>query len=146
MGLKKMPASDVKHLVVHCSATKADQNFHAADIDRWHRAQGWSKIGYHYVITRDGTTEKGRLDDEPGAHAHGVNTKSLGICMVGGIDKDGKPEDNFTDDQKNSLYALLTQLAIKFNDPTVLGHRDLPGVNKACPSFDVRAWLKTRTA
>ena len=31
----------------------------------------------------------------------------------------------------------------RFPQIKIVGHRDLPGVNKACPSFDVAGWLKS---
>ena len=129
-------------LVVHCSATKPDQDIGAADIDRWHTKNGWAGIGYHRVIRRDGTLEKGRHIDFVGAHARPWNYRSIGICLVGGVDKDGKPEDNFTPTQKKVLRAVLTEWLDEYPDAEVIGHRDVPGVKKACPSFDVKSWFK----
>lgn len=136
------PIQSVDLIVVHCSATRATDDIGAKDIDRWHKQRGWFEIGYHYVIRRDGTIEKGRPDDKPGAHARGYNHKSLGICLAGGVAPNGKtPENNFTPHQFASLATLLKQLKAKHPNAEILGHRDLPGVNKACPSFDVREWL-----
>lgn len=129
-------------VVIHCSATKPDMDIGAKDIDRWHRQKGWRKIGYHYVIKRDGTIEEGRDLGEVGAHARGINSKSVGICMAGGIADDGKSEDNFTDEQWNALGPLVNQMKVAFPDAEVLGHRDLPNVAKDCPCFDVREWWK----
>lgn len=132
----------VDFIVIHCSATRASQDdVDAAVIRGWHRKQGWLDIGYHYVIKRDGTVEKGRADTVPGAHARGFNECSLGICLVGGVAEDGKtPEANFTAWQWESLRKLVTELKQRYPLAEVLGHRDLPNVNKACPSFDVRSW------
>lgn len=47
-------------IIIHCSATRAGQDFTAADIDRWHRARGFRSIGYHFVIRLDGTIEPGK--------------------------------------------------------------------------------------
>ena len=55
----------------------------AAQIDAWHRAQGWNKIGYHYVVRMDGTVEEGRLLSEVGAHVRGLNRQAIGICFTG---------------------------------------------------------------
>lgn len=143
MAMKKMAPSDVKYIAVHCSATKAHQDFHAEDIDRWHRAKGWAKIGYHGVIARDGTLEGGRPLDEPGAHVQGYNHESIGICMVGGLDAEGEPENNFTVAQFDTLHDTLKNLLIKFPLAEIKGHRDFPGVKKACPCFSVRDWLST---
>jgi N-acetylmuramoyl-L-alanine amidase len=141
-------------LVIHCSATPADADIGAREIKRWHRLEGWLDIGYHYVIRRDGTVEVGRPDDRPGAGVHGENLHTLHVCLVGGVnrvkDRDGKddvdgprwdmlPANNFTDEQWHSLYTLTLELTKKH--PSIVkavGHRDFPGVKKACPCFDVR--------
>lgn len=114
----------------------------AEEIRRWHLRRGWFDIGYHYVIRRNGKIEKGREDDVPGAHARGFNHLSLGICLVGGVAEDKKtPENNFTPEQFDSLASLLTGLKFDYPDAEIVGHRDLPNVTKACPSFDVKEWL-----
>ena len=74
----------IDSIIVHCSATKAGQDFTAADIDRWHRERGFNGIGYHYVIRLDGRLEKGREIDLAGAHCKGWNERSVGICYIGG--------------------------------------------------------------
>lgn len=104
--------------------------------------RGWSDVGYHYVITRDGRIQVGRPLDRAGAHAKGYNQSSIGICYVGGVSEgDHKPEDNRTDDQKLAMYELIVRLSERFHISDVLGHCDLPKVTKACPSFDVKEWL-----
>ena len=128
-------------VVVHCSATQPRMDIGVKEIDFWHRERGWFSCGYHYIIRRDGTLEKGRPDDRPGAHARGYNKDSLGICLVGGIDDRGRAEDNFTVAQYNKLYELLLNLVGMYKIHTVIGHGDLPHVNKACPSFDVQEFL-----
>lgn len=132
------------HIVVHCSATGPDQHIGAKDIDRWHRAKGWNGIGYHYVIKRDGTLETGRPDDTIGAHVEGQNATSVAICMVGGVDANDvtKARDNFTSIQNYTLRQVLADMKAKYPDAEILGHRDFPGVKKACPSFDVRSFVK----
>lgn len=143
-----MPIKEVKYLVVHCSATPASRDIGAAEIRTMHRRQGWRDIGYHYVIRRDGRVEKGRPDNEPGAHVQGYNSVSLGICMVGGVKPDMTAECNFTEAQFASLTKLLAELHTAHPNARVCGHRDLsPDRNgdgkvtpgewvKACPTFD----------
>lgn len=88
---------DVRVLSVsHCAATKPDMDIGAAEITRWHKAKGYFTIGYHYVIRRNGKIENGRPIEQPGAHAQGHNAESIGICMAGGIDENGKPQCNYT--------------------------------------------------
>lgn len=133
---------ETTHIIIHCSATPAKMDVDAKEIDRWHRAKGWLKIGYHFVIKRDGTIEAGRVVDEIGAHAKGYNYCSLGICMVGGMDaKNAKPENNFTASQWDSLDKLVKDMESKYPGAHIIGHCEVePG--KACPSFDVQEWLK----
>lgn len=131
-------------IAIHCSATSEKQNFGAADINKWHRAKGWACIGYHYVIKRDGTIEQGRKESQVGAHVADWNAVSLGICLIGGVDADDhtKAEDNFTPEQYASLKDLILELKTRYPKAKIQGHRDFPKVAKACPCFDVAAWLK----
>lgn len=130
-------------IVVHCAATQAKTDIGAADIDRWHRGQGWQAIGYHYVIRRDGRVEEGREEDKIGSHVQNHNARSIGICMIGGVADDGKTaENNFTTEQFASLKQLVARLKTKYPNAVVQGHRDFPGVAKACPSFSVKDWVK----
>jgi len=136
---------DINKIIIHCSATKPSMDVCAEDIRQWHRGKGWDDIGYHYVIKRDGTLEKGRDMRTAGAHAKGHNFSSAGICLIGGIDEEKNADDNFTLKQYNTLIQLISFLEMTFPIEEVLGHRDLPDVNKDCPCFDVRAWLKFET-
>lgn len=129
-------------LVVHCAATRPSQDIGAKEIFAWHRKNGFIAIGYHYVIRRDGTLETGRPDDVVGAHAVGANANSVGICMVGGVDDKLQPENNFTPAQFITLKSLLSTLKEKYPTAQVIGHRDVPGTKKACPSFDAKGWAK----
>lgn len=135
-------------LVIHCSATKPSMDLTAATVRKWHMQQGWADIGYHWFIRRDGTVEKGRKETEVGAHVQGWNTRSLGICLAGGVsEKDGTtPEMNYTAEQWLALETLCTEVLRRH--PTirsVIGHRDT-GAKKACPSFDAKEWWANRAA
>jgi N-acetylmuramoyl-L-alanine amidase len=130
-------------IVLHCSATRGVQDIGAADIDRWHKAQGWSRIGYHFVIRRNGKVETGRPVGDVGSHVKGHNHDSVGICMVGGLDdRTWKPTPNFTAAQWKALEGLVGRLVKTYPKAKVLGHRDFPGVAKACPTFAARTWAK----
>lgn len=132
----------INKIFVHCSATKPTQNIGVDEIRKMHTDRGWSDIGYHYVIKRDDTIQVGRPVEKKGAHAKGHNSDSIGICLVGGIDKDGKPDANFTIGQYLSLIQLLTRLKIEYEltDEDIYGHRDVS--SKACPCFDIHELLK----
>ena len=77
-------------IIIHCSAVRPNQTSSAKEIDLWHRKRGWSGIGYHYVVRRDGTIETGRPEAKVGAHCLNHNKYSIGVCYEGGLDADGK--------------------------------------------------------
>lgn len=141
-------------IAVHCSATPPSMpNIGAVEIDKMHRQRSFACIGYHYVIKRDGTIERGRPINTIGAHIEGYNSVSLGICLVGGIDDKGRPVNNYTPEQFIALKELILTLQQTRPFALVLGHRDFsPDKNhdgvispneymKACPCFDVREWM-----
>lgn len=132
----------INYIIIHCSATKAGQDFRAKDIDRWHRERGWDGIGYHKVIDLDGTIEPGRSEAKPGAHCKGHNSDSIGICYIGGLDKNGKPADTRTELQKAALAGLVAGYKRRFPNAKVVGHRDMPNVHKACPCFNAKEEYK----
>jgi len=137
--MKKRHRTDF--IAIHCSATQNKNAINAAVIRDWHvNERGWSDIGYHYVIKTDGTVENGRDLMSVGAHVQGYNSRSIGICLVGGVDKANNPVNNFTKEQFKSLRDLLSGLLRAFPNAVIQGHRDFPGVKKACPCFDVREW------
>lgn len=158
--------NNIDSIIIHCSATKAGADLKAKDIDRMHKQRGFNRIGYHYVINLDGTIETGRPLTMEGAHCNtkgfsGVsyNRHSIGICYIGGLDKNGKPADTRTEAQKKALKNLVVELCGKYEICEVLGHRDTsPDLDddgevepkewiKACPCFDVNSefpnFLKT---
>jgi N-acetylmuramoyl-L-alanine amidase len=133
-----------KYIVIHCAATRASMDVGAKEIGQWHKQRGWSGIGYHFVIRRDGRVERGRAESAIGSHVAGHNSNTLGVCLVGGLGegKGWPPENNFTQAQWAALRTLLREMIDRYPGATILGHRDFPGVAKACPSFDARAWAK----
>lgn len=126
---------NIKELIVHCSATPEGKDFTVSQIREWHLQRGFSDIGYHYVIYRDGSIHIGRDESVIGAHCTSHNTNSIGVCYIGGCASDGKtPKDTRTTEQKQSLVKLLKELKTKYPQASIHGHRDF--ANKACPSFD----------
>lgn len=139
-----MSMNKITHIVVHYSATFEDQNLTVKDIDKMHKARGWSGVGYHYVIRRDGVVEKGRPDNQVGAHVGGQNSGKIGICAIGGVNRKTGPDvgvDNRTAAQIKSQVALIKSLLIKHPKAKVVGHRDLAPTQ--CPGFDVIPWWKS---
>ena len=146
----------IDYIIVHCSATQAKSDIGATEIDRMHRARGFWGCGYHYIIRRNGLIESAsagnrcRPLDRAGAHVGncgaGWNKRSIGICLVGGIDSKGNAENNFTEEQFKSLKELLDYLNCTFPKCTIMGHRDLIKLThsapKDCPCFEVKDFLK----
>lgn len=149
---------DKDYLIVHCAATPPSFNGDSRDIHRWHLQQGWRGCGYNEVITRSGerqTAERGyptrALDDIPahvGDCGRGWNSRSIGICLIGGVDKNGVPEMNFTPEQFASLRDAINDYVVRYPKITkdnIIGHRDLikktGAPYKACPSFSVQEWM-----
>ena len=87
-------------LVVHCTATPAGRPVGRDTVDSWHRQRGWSGIGYHYLVSLDGIVETGREEARVGAHCQHHNAHSIGICYVGGTDREGRPADTRTEAQR----------------------------------------------
>jgi N-acetylmuramoyl-L-alanine amidase len=143
----------INTIVIHCSASREGKKLSLADITAGHKARGFNAVGYHYVILLDGTVERGRPESVPGAHVQGHNAKSIGVCYVGGLAKDGTPKDTRTPAQLAAMRTLVDSLRRRYPNARVCGHRDLsPDLNgdgkiqprewmKQCPCFDVQAWL-----
>ncbi len=133
-------------IIIHCTYTPPDMDVSAKDIDRWHKERGWSGCGYHFVIKRDGTVEKGRPVGTMGAHARGYN-KHIGIALVGGAKRleDGMLDDecNFNFKQYESLEYLIEELSETYATRyEVLGHCDLPNTEKTCPNFNASEFAR----
>lgn len=140
---------EIDTLIIHCSATPPDMDIGADTIRKWHvEGNGWADIGYTYVIRRSGLIEPGRdldkdgdIEEEVGAHAAGHNSHSLSICMVGGVDKNGKADCNFTFKQWASLDWLVHDIIGRIPNPVeLIGHRTVDS-GKECPSFDASCLL-----
>lgn len=130
-----------KYVTIHCSATPEGREISAETISKWD-IERFNQVSYHYVIEIDGTVKNTLPLDRLGAHVGGHNSNNIGICYVGGLDADGNPKDTRTDAQKSAMVGLLDELHGKFGALQVLGHKDWPNVQKACPCFDVKSWLQ----
>lgn len=82
---------EINLIVLHCSATRVNQDFPIEALKACHKARGFKSVGYHYYITKDGTLYPCRPEREVGAHARHYNAHSIGICYEGGLDENGKP-------------------------------------------------------
>jgi len=126
----------IDELIWHCAATPEGKDFTVEDIRSWHKQRGWSDIGYHYVVYRDGRIMLGRPIGQVGAHVEGHNQRTAGAVYIGGVTADGKnPKDTRTPEQRASMLWLTEQLVKKFPIKAVTGHNKYAA--KACPSFYV---------
>lgn len=128
----------IDEIIIHCSSTPEGRDVTAANIDGWHRQQGFDCIGYHFVVRLDGRIEFGRPLEKAGAHVKGHNAHSIGVVYIGGIDRNGQYADTRTPEQHVSLAVLLGFLVRAFPSvKAIRGHRDYAA--KACPCFDARS-------
>ena len=127
---------NINRIIVHCTATPDGRRETVESIRAMHKAQGWSDIGYHYLIGLNGERWNGRSVNLVGAHCAGYNATSIGVCYVGGCDKRMKEKDTRTEKQKEALLSLLKDLRKLYPKAKIVGHRDLDKKGKACPSFD----------
>lgn len=130
----------IDKIILHCTATPAGREVSVDEIRRWHIERGFSDVGYHYVIHLDGTVSYGRPLSLPGAHCKGHNAHSIGVCYVGGCDKQMRPHDTRTAAQRTAMLQLVRHLKQQHPKATIHGHYEFD--RKACPSFDVEAWIK----
>ena len=142
----------ITEIIIHCSATPEGRDYTVDDIRRWHKLRGYSDVGYHYIVYRNGQLVQGRDVNIIGAHASGHNAHSIGICYIGGMNAENtQPEDTRTLKQKARLLSLLVDLRKLYPNARIIGHRDLSedkngdGIidssewMKACPSFDAKS-------
>ncbi len=135
------PLGPIKFLTIHSAATPEGRDVKADTISQWDIAR-FGQTSYHYVIELDGSVHATLPDTIKGAHVGGANTGNVGVCYVGGVDKAGNPKDTRTPAQRAALRELVQRYQREHPGIIVRGHREWPNVKKACPSFDVSAWLK----
>ena len=146
----------MQYLVIHCTATPEGREVSAAEIRRWHTApvsqggRGWKQVGYTDMVHLDGRIER-LADNNEDANvdpwevtngAAGYNSVSRHIVYVGGCDNHLAPKDTRTEAQREALKHYVEDFHARFPQVRIVGHHELnPG--KACPSFDVRTWLRS---
>ena len=125
----------LNRIILHSTATPEGRDVTVEEIRKWHLDRGWSDIGYHYVIYRNGAIKAGRPINQQGAHTLGHNEDSIGVVYVGGVDDAGTAKDTRTAPQRISMRLLIAYLKAKHGIKTVLGHKQC--THTECPSFDV---------
>lgn len=138
---KVRPAT--RKIILHDSHTSPDIE-RGVNVLRWQgRKMGLLEIGYHFVIDRDGHRTETRPQALIGSHCAGHDMDSIGVCLIGGLDPAGNRVDNFTEDQRRTLFDLLRILKRQYPGVTLLGHSETKGnrVRSAelahCPACDM---------
>lgn len=132
----------VDEIIIHCTATPEGEDYSVDHIRRMHLARGFSDIGYHYLIGLDGTIHMGRNESIAGAHCLGHNTRSIGVCYVGGCPPravsgwQNMAKDTRTQAQRQALVKLLKELRARYPHATIHSHNEF--ANKACPCFNAK--------
>lgn len=130
-----------KYLTIHCAATPEGRANTAADVSRWD-VERFGQVSYHWVVELDGNKVRTLPDSQRGAHVARANTGNIGVCYIGGMDRQMKaPKDTRTPAQREALRTLVRTYQERYPGIIVRGHNEWPGVKKACPSFDVSEWL-----
>ena len=148
----------MKYLVLHCTATPEGREVTSGEIRHWHTdpvkkgGRGWKQVGYTDMIHLDGRVERLVRNNEDAEvdpwevtnGAKGYNTVSRHVVYVGGVSKDGKTaKDTRTEAQLKAMTAYVRDFHARFPQIRIVGHGELPGVKKACPSFDGAACLRS---
>lgn len=111
-------------VVIHHTGNPVDDDLSAREINASHQAQGWTCIGYHYVIRKNGIVEEGRPHWTVGAHAYGENSHTIGVHVCGNFEI-GEP----TAAQIESLAMLLANICSDYGLPIdrehIVAHREL---------------------
>lgn len=120
-------------IVVH-HVGEITRDVSAEEIHGWHLNNGWAGIGYHFVIRKDGTIERGRPQEMVGSHAYGFNSRSVGINVVGDFEQESPEQE-----QIESLARLIAYLEGEYGDLEIVGHRDLMSTD--CPGENLYSQL-----
>lgn len=142
LGLVSVNTRNIDEIIIHYTATPEGEEFSNAQIKASHLARGFSDIGYHWVIGLNGEVRKGRDESIAGAHCKWHNTRSIGICYVGGCPPRSVEgwknigKDTRTPAQKAALIKLIKEVKSRYPKATVHGHNEF--ANKPCPGFNAK--------
>ena len=124
-------------VVIH-HVGNTDKNINAAAIHRWHINNGWKGIGYHFIIRKDGSIERGRPLESVGAHCYNQNEHTVGICVVGNFELARPTQAQFRSAEK-LIGAICGIYEIIPNDQTIVGHKYYN--RTACPGTYLQKWV-----
>lgn len=130
----------ILYYIVHCAYTRPSMDISIDWIDKLHKKNGWSGVGYNTFFKRDGTRQSGRPLEQIGAHTLSFNHNSIGVCYAGGMGEKGGVEDNITVDQWFAIMDDFRAAQEVYPNILMAGHNQFNA--KACPSFDVRDYCR----
>ena len=125
------------YLIIDHTGTSRNVNLDASSIHTQDRSKGFFGNRYHYVITRSGEIQEGRTFDRVSPLTGVLDHNAITVCLVGGKDIEGKPEDNFTDQQKQALHQLITITRKSHPDIEVLGRREVRRQKSSGPALNL---------
>lgn len=95
-------------------------------VHNYHKGLGWSGIGYHYYVRKDGSIYRGRPEAMVGGHTSGYNYCSIGVCAEGNFET-----DVMSDAQREAIRALVLDIRTRYPDTQTIRHKDVAAT--ACP-------------
>lgn len=126
---------EIKKIIIHHTASP--QKTTTWDlIDAAHKKNGWSGIGYHYLILWSGLITVGRPEAKVGAHVKGKNSDSIGICVAGNFE-----EEQPLPAQLISLETIILDLFEKYPDAELSWHRE--EAVTLCPGKNLLPFLRS---
>lgn len=120
-GFKRRDMTD--EIILHHAEAKSAS---VEEVNRWHLERGWTGIGYHFYIRKDGKVYRGRPEWAVGAHAQGHNSRAIGICCEGAYMTETMPAA-----QLAALKALIAEMMAKYKGAKLLRHCDVNSTD--CP-------------
>ena len=159
-GLEELEAEfrsatrDITEVVVHWTAHFINQDIGAEEIHGQHKKDGFKGIGYHYVIRKDGTIERGRPINKEGAHAkaNGHDKYSIGIAFVGGYTVNSNSglanppygKESLNDEQMKALKMFFNAFYKVWPGGQAWGHNDTDPQNEPDPGFPVPEFVRSK--
>jgi N-acetylmuramoyl-L-alanine amidase len=130
----------IRRLVFHCTATRQTATVSAIQ-KYWREKRKWTAPGYHIIIKPDGSWTLLQDFNRISNGVANINSTTINVSYIGGIDSKGNAFDNRTDAQKEVLEVIWRAFKHKLPNITFHGHYEFQ--NKSCPSFNVQRWIKS---